>query len=218
MDKFLPEIVYFQTLTKCNGHCYYCPFDDIYYGNELPYTSMKRKVYQKIIEWLVLQQYEGRLGFLLHYEPTLDDRLTEWIKWTREKLKKSKIEIATNGIIKTDLLDCVDEIIKIPAGAKDVCTSRAGNVKACDKTIKRKRFSETPCSLPKDTMCIAATGELLLCCQDWRHEIIVGTYKDITSARNFQLSVNTNTCELCLDCIAGKTAEEVGERLGKRNI
>jgi len=212
----LPEMVYLQTLTACNGHCRYCPFDDIYGGSE-PY-EMSFDVYSAVLDWLHKNNYKGRLGYLLHYEPTLDDRLPEWVEYARDMLPGVRIETATNGIIKPDFLRSFDVVDEVPVGLKKVCNSRAGNVRACAEIENRERLSPSPCKIPEATMCISAGGDVLLCCQDWRHEAVVGTVDDLTAARARQMSVNTDKYEFCLDCMAGKTAEEVGERLGKRLV
>lgn len=111
------------------------------------------------------------------------------------------------------------KVDKVLPNTRTVCTSRAGNVRECPEILKRHTYGRIPCPLPVDTMSVAANGELLLCCQDWRHEAVVGTWEDMTAAREYQLECAKRTAEIeiCRDCIAGKTAEEVGERLGKRN-
>jgi len=217
----LPEIVYFQTLTACNGHCHYCPFDDVYRKNVLPQASMKFSIYQAVIKWLADQGYIGRLGFLLHYEPSLDNRLPDWIAWTRQHLPLSAIEIATNGLKQPpELWNAVDIIDWVLPGKQTRITSRAGNVKMCEELKDRKTFSNPPCSLPYQTMCLAATGEFLLCCQDWRHEAVIGTWRDIAKARLYQLECAHKNAhiEMCQDCMAGLCAEEVGDRLGNRHL
>ena len=214
----LPQIVYLQTITACNGHCRYCPFDDIY--KDIPVREMDVKCYETIIEWLRANEYKGRIGYLLHYEPTLDMRLPNWLRYARYKLPGVILEVATNGIIDSPILDIADRIDCVPAGSLQNATSRAGNCKATPETTKGKRLVEPPCSIPWHTMCIAANGDVSLCCQDWRHEAVVGTYKDLTAARINQISylekVKNQELEICQDCMAGKTAEEVGGRLGNR--
>jgi hypothetical protein len=216
----LPQIVYLQTMTACNGHCGYCPFDDVYEGE--PVKRMTRTVYKAIIEWLKSQDYQGRIGFLLHYEPTLDTRLGEWRAYAREELPGVSLEVATNGIIDSPVLKQFDRVDCVPAGSLQNATSRAGNCKATPETTQGKRLLEPPCTLPIHTMCIAVNGDASLCCQDWRHESIVGTYRDLTAARNSQLhyaeKVKSQELEICQDCISGKTAEEIGDRLGVRSL
>ena len=216
----MPEIVYLQTITDCNGHCRYCPFDDVY--GEKAVKKMTFACYKTIIEWLKSNDYRGRIGFLLHYEPTLDTRLSRWINHTRKELPGVSLEVATNGIIKDPVLNKFNVVDCIPAGSKKIATSRAGNCKATPETTQHMRLVQPPCIVPRATMPIAANGDVLLCCQDWRHEAVVGTCEDLTAARKRQLSlmgkVNKLELELCQDCMAGKTAEEVGERLGKRTI
>lgn len=207
------QIVNIQTATACNGHCVYCPHDDIY-GNKIEYMPFDN--FKKIIEWLKSRQYKNRLGFLLHYEPTLDERLPEWFGYVRSKLDVS-IEIATNGKRpKAKILELADEVKTVPAGSLKETTSRAGNCHFVEG-IKQDLVFRYNCHLPYETMCITYTGEAILCCQDWRHEVLVGTVDDLDKARTRQLSLaRVGGLELCSDCLTCKTAEEVGIRLGKR--
>ena len=216
----MPEIVYLQTITACNGHCRYCPFDDVYQGK--PVQEMSFNIFKTVLEWLKSQNYKSRIGFLLHYEPTMDSRLEMWRAYARQELPGVSLEVATNGIIDNPDLQRFDRVDCVPAGSLKNATSRAGNCKATPETIHGRRLLEPPCTLPIYTMCIAANGNALLCCQDWRHEAVVGTYKDLTTARNNQLRYSgkamNQDIEICQDCMAGKTAEDIGGRLGQRTI
>lgn len=215
----LPQIVYLQTITACNGHCHYCPFDDVY-GDEI--TKMDHNIYTQVLNWLKKHNYKGRIGYLLHCEPTLDNRLSRWIDTARAELSGVKLEIATNGIIDSPILKKFDHVDWVLAGSRTTATSRAGNVRKCQEIEGRDVLKPSPCPIPVETMCIGANGDALLCCQDWRHEAVVGTYKDLDAARNKQLSlmpkVHSLKLEICRDCMSGKYAEEVGERLGERFI
>ncbi len=214
----MPQIVYLQTITACNGHCRYCPFDEVYDGK--PVRKMTLACYKAIIEWLKSNNYKGRIGYLLHCEPTMDSRLDKLIDYTREILPLVTLEVATNGIIKDSVLDKFDVVDCVPAGSRNISTSRAGNCKATPETTQRLRLEKPPCPVSTNTMPIAANGDVLLCCQDWRHEAVVGTYADLTAARVNQLRYAEKAkkleLEICRDCMSGKTAEEVGDRLGKR--
>lgn len=216
----LPQIVYLQTLTACNGHCRYCPFDDVY--GDGPVRKMSLDDYLTVLHWLRENNYQGRIGFLLHYEPTLDVRLADWTQYARAIVPGCRLEVATNGLIASHILGHFDVVDRTPPGTKHYPTSRAGNCRACPEISGRIRMCEPPCRLPLDTMCIAANGDVLLCCQDWRHEAIVGTVEDLTAARASQLKqwerVKRLELEICRDCMAGRTAEEVGGRLGRRAI
>ena len=220
VNMILPQIVYLQTTTRCNGHCRYCPFDDVY-GDKEPVDMCESK-YVEILEWLKANNYNGRISFYLHHEPTLEERMEIFIDYAREILPGIRLEAITNGLLKPDWLKKLNVIDVIPAGSKTASTSRAGNVRACPEIEGRGILREAPCPIPLETMCIAANGDVLLCCQDWRHEAVVGTLDNLDKARNEQIKVWQKAkdlkLEICQDCMAGKTAEEVGERLGKRFI
>jgi hypothetical protein len=216
--KALPQIVYFQTATRCEGHCWHCPFDDVYVKGEMPRSEMDFDGYAAVIQWLSGKDYKGRLGFLLHYEPATDARLPRFIEYAKAALPGAKVEIATNcgddGPVAFKMADVVQR------ERTNTLTTRAGNVSDPGLRIGRGRLCEPPCWLPEETMCVAASGELLLCCQDWRHEAVCGTWDDLDGARARQLDLSEKAkrqeLEICRDCMAGKTAEEVGSRLGRR--
>jgi hypothetical protein len=214
----LPQIVYLQTITKCNGHCRYCPFDDVYGNRDT--MEMGLDIYESILGWLKNNNYKGRIGFLLHYEPTMDDRLEEFVNVARETLPGVSLEAASNGI-KT-IPNIFDHVDIVPANSRMAATSRAGNVRHCAEIEGRGILRPSPCPIPLETMCIAANGDVLLCCQDWRHEAVVGNVSDLTKARENQLKLMPKVydlqLEICQDCMSGKTAEEVGERLGQRTL
>ena len=217
----LPEIVYVQTHTLCDGHCRYCPHDDVYGAGEA--RQLSAGAFAQLLVWLREEGFGrkgGRLGLFLQCEPTLDERLESWIRWARYEVPGVRVELATNGLHQdAPALEFADEVVCVPAGTRTWGTSRAGNARACPENVGRRTF-EQPCPLPEKTLSVAATGEVLLCCQDWRHEAVVGTTADLTAARLRQLElaplVKSLKLEICRDCAAGRTAEEVGERLGKR--
>jgi len=212
----IPEIVYFQTITACNGHCRYCPFDDVYGDREV--QSMSWEIYESVLQWLAGFDYDRRIGFLLHYEPTLDPELGKRLEMGREILPRARFEVATNGITRDPVLDKFDTIDCVPAGSRITATSRAGNCRWTPEMKNRNKLaSGFPCPVPVNTFPVAANGDVLLCCQDWRHEVVVGTWRDLDGARENQLKLAQTDLEICRDCMAGKTAEEVGDRLGKRH-
>ena len=218
-----PLIVYFQTITKCDGHCIYCPFDDVY-ANSQNHAKLSIEMFNSIIDQLEEWGYRGRIGFLLHYEPTLDARLPEFIRIIRIRLPEVTIELATNGLhMDSPILDCVDEVKVVLAGSLTSVTSRAGNVKSCPQISQRATFKSLPnCHHPKETMCIAANGEILLCCQDWRHESVVGDWCNILKARKNSLRldplVQKLELQICKDCSKCLTYEEIADRVGKRTL
>jgi len=223
----MPKIVYIQTTTRCNGHCVYCPFDDVY--ADQPVVEMKADDWLRIGMWLAGHKYEGRISFGLHYEPLDDPRLLTMVQGYRDALPRCRIELITQGHgSEYDYDDIVlrrnvfDHVTRVLPGSKERATSRAGNVSECSEIEGRLRLMEPPCTIPVDTMCIAANGNVLLCCQDWRHEAVVGNVADLDGARQMQLAcaavVRDQGYEICQDCMAGKTAEEVGDRLCKRRL
>jgi len=91
--KLTVSTIEIETITLCNRKCVYCPQKNYNRGNH----TMKESLFKKIIDELRELKFQGRVFMHLYGEPLLDKRLPHLVKYTREKLPKSVIEIVTNG-------------------------------------------------------------------------------------------------------------------------
>jgi len=82
-----------ETTSICNRKCSYCPVSK--YPRKKAF--MKEETVRKIIDELAEIKYRGKVCFHFFGEPLLDKRLEKFVRYTREKLPKSKISIYSNG-------------------------------------------------------------------------------------------------------------------------
>lgn len=83
--------------TSCNRKCKYCP-NSIYDRGSVEHgKQMDKKIFKKIINNLADLNFSGIISPQFFGEPLLDDRLTDFIKYMRKKLPKSKITVLSNG-------------------------------------------------------------------------------------------------------------------------
>ena len=79
--------------TYCNRKCSYCPN----YNYETPKLYADENIVYKIIDYLAELNYSGWISFSFYNEPTLDERLTTFIKYANNKIPKATIMIFSNG-------------------------------------------------------------------------------------------------------------------------
>ena len=180
-----------QTKTGCNLKCPMCPLSRL----KQPSGLLAKEVFSKIINELVLLNYTGRVSLYLMNEPFLDERLSSFIIETRNKLPKARINISTNGVIPTPEL--IEKLINI-RGLSDCdvsCYNQASYDKWKNKKVnavnmidykynynnrggnstagKNKKIGGY-CERPFIQMYINAFGQAILCCSDYRFEVVMG--------------------------------------------
>ena len=96
-DKYFFYSVAFEISTYCNRKCWYCPNVD----NETPKEFMPWEIFEKAIEELKSLKYSGVIVYHLYNEPLYDERLVEFIKYTKQNLPKALTILNTNGDLLT---------------------------------------------------------------------------------------------------------------------
>lgn len=82
-----------ETFSPCNRTCACCPV-----GYERrPVAKMSEQLFRRIIDQLARRRYRGEIALHFYNEPTLDDRLLDFIRYTHEKCPKSFVYFASNG-------------------------------------------------------------------------------------------------------------------------
>lgn len=82
-----------ETFSPCNRTCACCPV-----GYERrPVAKMSEGLFRKIIDQLAARRYAGEIALHFYNEPTLDDRLRDFIRYAHEKCPQSFIYFASNG-------------------------------------------------------------------------------------------------------------------------
>jgi len=190
-----------QTQTECNYNCSFCPNKKI----DRPHGIMKISLYRKIIDELHDLKFSGVIYPYIQ-EPLLDDRIVDLCFYASWKCPNALVNFETNGSLLTEELShrlcsirnfCMivndyrngkiiekvnsfdlnnEERKKIILRKRSLIqklTNRAGNI---GEPIKLNNF----CNLPFVEFYIAYDGKVLLCCQDWKHEEIMGDLNENT--------------------------------------
>ena len=99
LEKKHPTVVNFETRTKCNSNCSFCPAS---IQNEIREdTSMSLDIFEKVIHDLKEKGYKNILSFQLNNEPLLDNRIIEIIDYANNELPETRKKIVTNGMLLT---------------------------------------------------------------------------------------------------------------------
>ncbi len=184
--------VQIQTVDACTRGCSFCPRSYIKGTRK----QMKVEDYKQIINELKENDYLGQVTPYLKNEPLLDDRLVSLVEYTREQLPYNDILISTNGDLLTRGLK--DELIEagvttfkvsvydwrtamkvrgwsgiqiLPFWHKgtDSFNNRGGNIDVGDDCN-----SDEPCLRPFHQLYIDYDGKAVLCCADYKREVIMG--------------------------------------------
>jgi len=109
-DIFVFDNVYIDTITACNRRCYYCPNSKFDRGLMKNVKKMDTALFYKIIDELAVLKWKGEISPNFYGEPLLDGRLTDLIKYARNKLPDSVIVLFTNGDFLT--VDLYNELVR----------------------------------------------------------------------------------------------------------
>jgi len=184
-----------QTQTECNYDCPFCPNKKI----DRPHGVMSLELYKKIIDELSSIDYNGVIYPYIQ-EPLLDKRIVELCRYASNKCPKARIIMESNGSLLNEKL--AHELFSIPNLKLIVNDYTSGSVikkilsfdltpNERKKIILRKRsLSEKLtnragiigesvelnnfCVIPFVQFFVTFDGKIILCCQDWKHEEIMG--------------------------------------------
>jgi radical SAM protein with 4Fe4S-binding SPASM domain len=85
-----------QTTSHCNASCVFCPYPDT--KDELPQGRMSQETFEKIVQ--DCKPYSDQLIYVRPYlmnEPLLDNTLFDKIKYLKEQLPNTPVQLMTNG-------------------------------------------------------------------------------------------------------------------------
>ena len=252
MAKF-PKAVFLQTKNTCNSRCIICPYKDVYASVEP--QEMDINLYKKILDDLT-PEYDGQIGFYLHYEPLTDSRLQELIDLAKQKCPLCQTWISTNAGLLTHDVRCDVVCLNINGGTKEVyekqmpplkwetmienvtnflkihqgrvyinfvktkdndgtqqnlkdlfhleivddywATNRGGSVDVNVDQSSLTRFKN--CREFETNLPILHDGTILLCCNCWQGEVVVGDANtdNVLEVFNKQKDHNHDICRRCL--------------------
>jgi len=179
--------------SHCNRRCSYCPNSEYGRGKHF----MDFALYQKIINELSSMDFSGIISPHLYGEPLLHPKLSEHVRYAKQKLPNIKFRVFTNGDFLTlnkhhELVDSgVSEFIVTAHDEKTYEKIAALNL---DKVIllkiddhclmNRGGFVDVKvvtavcCNYPSEFFVINYKGEVVLCCNDFLCENVMGDLKD----------------------------------------
>jgi hypothetical protein len=153
-----------------------------------------------VFDFLESNKYSGFVAFHNYNEPLIDERLIPFAKQLVKKCPSARPFILTNGL----LLDQkkLDELVS--AGFKKIYVScysgsehkrlkslkapsikyKAKKIKKLDKRLegyeKSEKAIKKPCYSPLGEIVIRCTGEVVLCCRDWKSIHVFGNLNEET--------------------------------------
>lgn len=198
IDKF--KVIEIETYHGCNRNCKTCPNSLIEKHGEL----MEEKVYFTIMDYLKKTGYNGRISPYDMNEPTLDKRLPDWIRRTREIFPKNVIYIGSNGIaidqdyvkmlfangLSQILITCYDEFVYEKfKSMEDNKKVRLWPVfrydlekifmnRAGNVKVGPKVAVQRPCEKGLHQTMINYKGDMVFCCSDYYYEEVAGNVMD----------------------------------------
>jgi radical SAM protein with 4Fe4S-binding SPASM domain len=184
------RLVAIETMSGCNYRCSFCPIGQI----KLPSGRMSMELYLRILDQL--GDFDGEIHPFLMNEPVLDRRIVEMCRLAKERTR-ARVVLQTNGSRLTE--EVCDELtrhatvivndytadnsviarlktyrsaralILVDRRPDAVLSNRAGNVP--DRPVVKL---DSFCVRPFEQLYIAHDGRVVLCCQDWSFEEVMG--------------------------------------------
>ena len=96
----MPSVFEISNSGMCNRKCSFCPRSDPNYLHVNEFIDSK--LIEKIAIELSEHEYSGTILFSGYVEPLLDKKIFKDIKYLKQKLPKSNIELITNGDVLND--------------------------------------------------------------------------------------------------------------------
>ncbi len=195
--------VQIETLAYCNLKCSFCPTNSI----DMPKGRMSASLFDHLIDQL--RDFDGTLGLYLRNEPLLDKRIVAFARQARERTK-ARIVIQTNGVLLTETLaGALSEVAEVQvndySGGRELqrlapvlrrfgmvgldrsdprgLSNRAGNLPGAEVPV---RALDAFCVRPFEQLYVAYDGRVVLCCQDWRLEEVMGDARNTPLAEIWQ--------------------------------
>lgn len=184
------RVVQIETLSACNYACTFCPNGKI----TSPQGRMRTRLFLRLIDQL--SAFDGSIHLYLRNEPLLDQRILTFARIAAARTR-ARVVIQTNGsrltrqlavdlssvctLIVNDYTDNQEiaqrvrsfgplrRVMVVPRSPNERLSNRAGNLPALP-VVKLDQF----CVRPFEQMYVAFDGRVVLCCQDWRLEHVMG--------------------------------------------
>ncbi|MCR4318982.1 MAG: SPASM domain-containing protein [Candidatus Brocadiaceae bacterium] len=191
-----------ETSEKCNRKCGFCPNSVYAQGQE----EMPKALFERILIQLEKLKFNGTVVLYQYNEPLLDPRLEGFIAQTRGAIPNATIMFSSNGdylnyerwinLRKSGLdfsvisqydgkinnniaeilkkLDEKEPLMVSIRSEKDLKSTRAGTINFSE--IPLTPINE-PCLRPFSQLVIRYTGKVIICCEDYLNQVIIGDTK-----------------------------------------
>jgi GTP 3',8-cyclase len=182
-----PSVVEIEVGVRCNRTCTYCPNGTL--GSTTTSSFMEIGLYRRIIAQLSGIAFSGRLSFHFYNEPLIRKDLEKLVATARAALPLAHLVLYTNGDLLSDtryasLLEAgIDFFIVTRHGGEPMrrrlhqlvqfphdldLSGRAGAVLSVKTPLRRA------CHAPSEMLIVTANGDVVLCHEDARREVVVG--------------------------------------------
>jgi GTP 3',8-cyclase len=182
-----PSVVEIEVGVRCNRACVYCPNSTL--GSTAPSSFMEAELFRRIIAQLSEIEFSGRLSFHFYNEPLMRKDLEALVTVARAALPLAHLVLYTNGDLLTDtryhnlLKAGVDFFLVTRHGGEPMkprlhqlvqfprdldLSGRAGAVVGVTEPLRRA------CHAPSEMLIVTVNGDVVLCHEDARREVVVG--------------------------------------------
>jgi len=197
------KFVSIETITVCNRRCAYCPNSKFDRGLAENKKFLKTELFYKLVDELSELEFSGIVSPCLYGEPLLDERLVQFMAYTRSKLPLAKICIFSNGDFLTvelykSLLACGVNTFMITQHSEERSVNMGkvleyrkihgdeGASLSYDriKNIVNRgglidcEFKKSRCRILLPEVAIDYNGDLILCCQDYFSSVKFGNLEN----------------------------------------
>jgi len=182
-----PSVVEIEIGVRCNRACSYCPNSTI--GSTSSSSFMEINLFERIMVQLSEIAFSGRLSFHFYNEPLMRKDLEVLVTIARRALPRAYLVLYTNGDLLTDaryssLLEAgIDFFIVTRHDSERMkprlhqrvqfppdldISGRAGAVAGVAEPLRRV------CHAPSEMLIVLVNGDVVLCHEDARREVVVG--------------------------------------------
>jgi MoaA/NifB/PqqE/SkfB family radical SAM enzyme len=93
------KVVQIQTQSRCNGRCAMCPYGEA--SATQPQGVMSEALFARVVDGLAAYRAVHSVCLMLQNEPLLDPRLSDRVRYARERLPNVDLTVVTNGQLLT---------------------------------------------------------------------------------------------------------------------
>lgn len=177
------------------------------------------RIVRETIDEVAQINYDGVFAFHIYSEPLIDPRLFSFIVYAKTKCPKSKTLILTNGFylnqrIADELAELGIWILAVTAYSR----SEFNRLSALDVKVPYYVFeadlvdlknmydktpldTKIPCHAPVGDVSVACTGDIVLCCRDWKRRYRLG---NLTRESLYSILNKKETLEVYNSLICGE--------------